>query len=211
MFTAYFDASGTKRTSVLTVSGFVSRVEKWARFEQEWGSILKREGINFFHMTDFASSLGEFEGWKGQTERRRKLIQDFVACVKKNTNKGFSCSVVMDDYNAVNKQYLLDENFGMPYVLAGFSCIAYMGKWAAKRSINPKNIVVMLESGDEDQDDLKRRCRDLEHEAFDAPKSDFRAFQAGDLAGWKSKNCYKQHPLWKSSDSRRWRKHFEVS
>jgi hypothetical protein len=35
---AYFDASGTVDSPVLTVAGFVSSVKKWIRFEQEWNT-----------------------------------------------------------------------------------------------------------------------------------------------------------------------------
>src|SRR5438309_2061938 len=80
MFTAYFDAAGTKRKAVLTVAGFVSRVNKWARFEREWRAILDAYEIRHFHMTDFASSANEFNSWRGQTARRRELIERLALC-----------------------------------------------------------------------------------------------------------------------------------
>src|SRR5579872_4678568 len=73
MYSAYFDASGTKRTPVLTLGGFVSTVAKWERFEKQWARILKANDVSFFHMTEFASSKGEFADWKGDSERRRKF------------------------------------------------------------------------------------------------------------------------------------------
>src|SRR2546429_1238415 len=69
-YSAYFDASGhPSRGKVLTVAGFVSTVEKWARFDLQWNTILGSENIKVFRMTDFVSSQGEFAtGWRGQTE-----------------------------------------------------------------------------------------------------------------------------------------------
>ena len=73
-FSAYFDASGTKRSPILTVAGFVGRASKWERFNREWNEILVREGVGFMHMTEFVSSRSEFSSWKGQTDRRRECV-----------------------------------------------------------------------------------------------------------------------------------------
>jgi hypothetical protein len=66
MFTACFDASGTKRMPVLTFAGYVSRVNKWESFEKEWAKILERYRVGLFHMTDFASSEGSLRTGEGQ-------------------------------------------------------------------------------------------------------------------------------------------------
>jgi hypothetical protein len=81
MFTAYFDASGTRNSRVITVAGFVSRVNKWKRFEAEWSEILSNAGVSWFHMTDFVSSLGEFKGWKGESKKRIDLLDSLIACI----------------------------------------------------------------------------------------------------------------------------------
>src|SRR5271165_1220952 len=109
MFSAYFDTSGTKRSAVLTSVGFVSRVKKWDRFSDEWLAILKAYGVSAMHMTDFASSIGEFAEWRGQSERRRKFIAELSACIRRNTNKGFAASVIIADYEAVDKDFMLGE------------------------------------------------------------------------------------------------------
>ncbi len=52
IFSAYFDASGTKRTKVLTVAGFVSRASKWDRFNVEWSAIfVGQKEVASLHMT----------------------------------------------------------------------------------------------------------------------------------------------------------------
>lgn len=130
MYSAYFDASGTKRTPVLTLGGFVSTVNKWERFEKEWARILKANGVSFFHMTEFASSKGEFADWKGDSERRKKFIDELIGCINLNTNKGFAASVVIADYDRVNSKHTLTESIGHPLAICGGVCIGAMRKWA---------------------------------------------------------------------------------
>jgi hypothetical protein len=60
MYSAHFDESGTpdKFNRVLTVAGFVSTIQKWARYELQWLKILKDAGLpdgTIFHMNLFAS------------------------------------------------------------------------------------------------------------------------------------------------------------
>jgi hypothetical protein len=114
-YVAYFDASGhSNRQKVVTVAGFVSTVKKRARFDIEWNAFLENEGIDIFHMTDFASSQRQFAGWKGQSDRRRVFIEQLVQCVRKNVNKAFRTSLLIDDFNEVNRIFRLEETIGRP-------------------------------------------------------------------------------------------------
>jgi hypothetical protein len=90
IFTAYFDASGTKKMPVLTVAGFVSHVKRWDQFESKWSAILKRYGVSTLHMTEFASSKGEFKNWRGQSDRRRTFITELAECIKQEAKRGFA-------------------------------------------------------------------------------------------------------------------------
>ena len=40
----------------MSIAGFVSDARKWKRFEAEWKSILERESVKCFHMTEFVST-----------------------------------------------------------------------------------------------------------------------------------------------------------
>lgn len=186
MFTAYFDAAGTSRARVMSLAGFVSDVKKWKRFEISWQAILDREGIKCFHMTDFVSSKGEFVGWKGATHsyRRKKFIADLVECAKRNTNKAFGGSLVMDDYVAVNKKYLLCEHSGHPYSLIAHYCIGLARNWQKRRSV--KDLVFMLEYGDQHQGDLMRLCRPDGIVPLFPTKQDAIPLQSADLLAWRT-------------------------
>jgi hypothetical protein len=185
MFTAYFDTSGNRRTSVLTVTGFVSRVEKWDRFDRDWKAILSREGVAIMHMTDFASSQKEFSGWRGQTERRRKFIADLSACIQRHTNKGFGSSVLTEDFDKVNARYRLAESAGSPFAMSVRACLGGLTKWAKRKHISTDKLLVAIESGDEDQSELIARARQDGFKVVPLDKSDVTAFQAGDVAAWK--------------------------
>ena len=133
-FTAYFDASGTSNTDVITVAGFVSTVKKWARFERSWQTILKRERVTCFHMTDFVSNKGEFaSGWKGKTERRRVFVGELASCIRDNVNKSFRITMVVKDYDKVNKVFDLGNGPGVPYALCSIMRAYKLRLWAKKR------------------------------------------------------------------------------
>jgi hypothetical protein len=185
MFTAYFDASGTKRKTVLTVAGFVSRINKWTRFDEEWKEILDAYGVSRFHMTDFASSGGEFQGWKGKSFQRREFIEKLVSCIKRNTNKGFAASVIVEDFNRVNEEYPLAENAGLPFALCARTCTGMLKKWAMRKNLDFGRIMVFFEDGDEDRGDFQARAKIDGFRIRSLSKDDSRVFQAADLAAWK--------------------------
>jgi hypothetical protein len=91
MFTAYFDASGKRQQSVLTVSGFVSDVRKWSKFDAEWDAILMAEGLNCFHMTDFVARKKPYGRWgSGYSEPRDKFFRRLIETSVRHTNKSFA-------------------------------------------------------------------------------------------------------------------------
>lgn len=122
MFSVYFDASGKPNNRVVTVAGAVSTIKKWVRFESEWKAILTDAGVKTFHATDFAASLGEFEGWKGKRERRSKFLHDLGEAIRRNVNKMFAISVEMSAWESVDQMYHLKETIGSPVRVVRFRC-----------------------------------------------------------------------------------------
>ncbi|MEP7378375.1 MAG: hypothetical protein ABI725_02315 [Chloroflexota bacterium] len=80
--TGYFDASGTHDGSNnVTLAGWVSTPEAWARFETEWQAELANLGVPMFHMREYAHHRGVFEKWSEPQRRIRfgrlaKVITD---------------------------------------------------------------------------------------------------------------------------------------
>lgn len=186
-FSAYFDARGNKRTSILTVAGFVSRARKWKRFDAEWAGILARESVSSMHMTDFVSSRAEYTAWKGETDRRKQFISDLVDCVRRNTNRGFAKSVILSDFNEVDRRFRLREAVGEPFTLCMRGCLGALAKWAKRKKTNTANLSVAIEKGDEDQAKLIRMASSDGFNVVALHKPAVMAFQAADIAAWKSR------------------------
>jgi hypothetical protein len=188
VFTAYFDASGSESSTVMSVAGFVSRLEKWARFESAWKSFLP-DTVSMFHMTDFVTGREGWESWKGPEHRklRAKLLENLVGCIKLNTNQGFASSVRMSDYREVNRQFKLREYVGSPYVFLGMSELGRLKMWAARAKIDHSKILCLFEDGDHGQGDLIKRARSEGFNAVPKSKKHLRAFDACDLTAWRAR------------------------
>src|ERR1039457_2466847 len=185
-YVAYFDASGhSNRQKVVTVAGFVSTVKKRARFDIEWNAFLENEGIDIFHMTDFASSQRQFAGWKGQSDRRRVFIEQLVQCVRKNVNKAFRTSLLIDDFNEVNRIFGLEETIGRPYAVCGRQCLHSVCLWAKRKNAEGQ-LRCYFEDGDKDKGNFEENAKTWgKIKPMFLPKERAAAFQACDFAGWK--------------------------
>lgn len=191
IFSAYFDASGDRGTRVTSFAGFVSRATKWDRFQCEWLEILKvNPRVRMFHMSDFVSSQNGWEEWRGpaSSNRRAELIANLVACIKRNTNKGFSSAIRKSDFDKANEKYLLHEELGDRYVLSGLACLGALKLWAARKALDYKDVLIVLEEGDEEQYRLLQYLRSEGFNAIPQSKDKVRAFDACDLAAWKAES-----------------------
>jgi hypothetical protein len=155
MFTAYFDASGTPADTVLTMAGYVSDAKKWGKFEQRWQRILDDAEVRQFHMTECVSGKGDYKGWA--PEKRKQFIADLSDCARKYTNKRFSATVIVGDFNRADAEFQIHEYLGYPYALCGASCIEHVLVWAHNRQVKNK-IVYLFEDGDKHTGDLERIC-----------------------------------------------------
>ena len=195
VFRAYFDATATPDKSVESVAGFVGRVGKWERFEKQWLDLLP-ETVSMFHMTDFVSSREGWESWKGpeHSKRRAELIEKLVGCIKMATNKGFSLTLRSADYSECDLEYALTEYYGYPYVILGLACLGSLAKWAENKGVPKKNILCFFEDGDLGKGRLIELARVDGFNVIPQSKADIRAFDACDLAAWKSRTVV--HDTW---------------
>jgi hypothetical protein len=184
-FTAYFDASGNRDTSAISMAGFVSRLNKWERFEVEWRALLP-PGIPMFHMTDFVNSRKGWESWR-RAPGRGPLFDRLIACIKKNTNKGFGVSLRLSDYFNADSQFQLQEAAGSAYALVGCACLEEVHKWAVRRDVDYRSILCVFEDGDLGRGTLIRRARADGFNAILQSKQNVRAFDACDLVAWKTR------------------------
>lgn len=76
MLDAYFDETGhggDANTKFLGIAGCLARAETWKKVESEWREALRSEDLPYFHMNEYAFSVGPFKGWEGDEARRRKV------------------------------------------------------------------------------------------------------------------------------------------
>ena len=186
---AYFDASGKKEShTAITVAGAVAPVKKWTKFVTDWKKVLDDERVSEFHATDFAASLGEYTGWKGDRPRRSGFLKRLGRIVKSSTNKFFIVTVEMDAWRSVNGEYMLAEFFHSPYALAGYSVVHMVKKWANRKKIRSP-LEFIFEDGDEEEDwrGLKKLCREINVVPSRLPKSKAIPCQVGDWVAWKTR------------------------
>jgi len=125
---AAFDASGKEESACVVVAGFISSHKDWQAFDTAWTSRLKEDGLEYFRMAEFAGSRQQFDGWKGNEERRQQLFGDLMEIIKSHVYRQFASIIIMDGWDKLsvgNKQeYSLNA-----YVLAARSCAARVRDW----------------------------------------------------------------------------------
>jgi hypothetical protein len=168
MLTFYGDESYSHPPAplVYTIAGYISDVHRWENFEREWAKVLKREGIEFFHMKDFAQKKGIYETW--DDKKRIKFLRTLQYIIKSNTEKDFAVSVVVADYDTlIPPNTNLRTGFGEPHVFAVIGCMKDIHVWQARQGIN-KPIHYVFEKGSRHDSMVKRvfEALDSEHIEF---------------------------------------------
>ncbi len=76
MLDAYLDETGhgdDPKTRFLGIAGCLTRAEVWKKVEIKWSEALILEGLPYFHMKEYAFSVGPFKSWEKDEDRRRKI------------------------------------------------------------------------------------------------------------------------------------------
>lgn len=190
-FTGYFDASGSDETVAFVVGGCVATESIWVPFSEDWKEVLDEAGVDCFHMREFAHSTGRFSQWKGQEDRRHKFISALIKTINRYGVMSFTCGVLVEDYEVVNREYPLRELFGSPYALCGESCLAFMEEWINNNPVRQWPEMI-FDQGDRHRGELMQV---FELWGLDAPmfkdKSDLVPLQAADLVAWENLKVYR--------------------
>jgi hypothetical protein len=81
MLTAYLDESGhsqDQKVRFMGMAGLIATSEYWQHYEREWKRVLKDFQIPYFHMKEYAHSVGVFAGWKADEPKRRALYGELM-------------------------------------------------------------------------------------------------------------------------------------
>jgi len=161
MFTCYFDASYDSPISITVVSGWVASSAAWERFDADWRILLAQYDIPYFHMREFAHSVGPFAGWKGEEIKRANFLRKAVDIIRACALHGFACLVEQAPFDKINSQYCLSEWVGRPYALAGRDCVAHANIWLQKEK-RELDVDYIFEAGDADAGELQRVMLDMQ-------------------------------------------------
>lgn len=137
MLAAYFDESYNQRTEknphdtlVYTVGGWLSTVEQWKRFGKQWKSVLKSAGIEFFHMTDYESRFGDYEGWN--EPKRKGVLKRLHRIIKDHTIYGCTATVTCANYDELIMPDLRPVFGKRYYGFDALACVQLMNEWCDK-------------------------------------------------------------------------------
>lgn len=191
MISLYCDAAGTERDALIAVGGVVSTAEKWRLFDDEWRLILKEFGLDYFRMSEFAQSRGQFEiGWKNTESKRRALLDQLITIIAAHIQFWTGTCVLKSDYDKVDADYKLHEHM-YPYTLCAKGCVAEANTWYEAHH-RDDGIEYVFESGDDHFPQLRR---DVENQygviPIERKKRDATPCQAADFAAYELLKAYR--------------------
>lgn len=150
MFECFFDESGGADHGFIAVCGYAASVEKWRRFETDWKALLADHGVPYLHMKLLAHCKGPYEKWKQDEKGRVAFLREAGTVVCGSADYGFLCAVRYADFEKVNREYYLADNFHSPYALAGRFCIARANHWVNSVGMSTKEIEYVFDRGGPD-------------------------------------------------------------
>ena len=124
--TAYFDESYAAlptNKGYMVVCGWIASVEEWERFEVDWKLFLISYKVPYFHMKEFAHSVGPYKKWAGTTFIRARFIKGAHEIIRRHVRKGLVCCIHDEQWQWADRLYKLREDFPSTYAVAGRTCI----------------------------------------------------------------------------------------
>lgn len=187
---AAFDASGNESSGLIVVAGFISSVKDWKSFSALWHARLEEDGLEYFHMVDFASSREQFrQGWREDEARRQHLLGDLLGLIKSHAYRQFSSAVEMKTFSRLSAENKRKSSLNA-YVLAARTCAADVRRWQGQEGFYSPTAFI-FEDGDEGRGMLKRRfLEDGLSEPIFAPKRECAIVQAADILAYE---LYRPH------------------
>lgn len=152
MFIAALDASGSEDTAIFVVAGFVAPESAWESFGRQWQDRLNLENLPYFHMREFAHSVGPWKSWKGDERRRRNLYGDLISIIVETVSLKVGSVIAVSRFERIPQD--LREHFRFTkYSLAARTVAADIRRWTQRERITI-NIPMVFEDGDKGKGDL---------------------------------------------------------
>jgi Protein of unknown function (DUF3800) len=199
----YCDAGGGADHGFTVVAGYLSTFERWGSFTPKWNDLLARFDVPYFHMKKFSQFKEPFhtEAWKDENTRAQ-FLSGAASIIANHVEKSFATYVEFATFNKVNKDYRLDDAVGVPYSLAGRTCVAK----ASLHRGSTTDATYVFDDGDEGRGELMRV---MERDGYPSPifrpsrdcekkgrlVSGVIPLQAADFAAYELRKVYKDDPL----------------
>lgn len=130
---AYFDASGDRDTSVVSVAGFVGTDEQWTRFTALWNDCLKEWGLmepgmpGYFHMTDYVARRWPYddEFWTDEETRKERLGR-LLTLIVEHVALSVGTVIPVAQYRETVAPSV-DELMGGPFGMGAAACLLDLG------------------------------------------------------------------------------------
>lgn len=162
---AVFDASGKEDTPCIVVAGFISSPKDWDAFDDGWTARLKQDGLDYFHMVEFAHSKKQFaNGWKEDEARRQNLLADLLTIITGTVYRQFGCAIEMENFDKLSAENKKEFSLNA-YALAARTCAADIRRWLDEQKW-PSRTAYVFEDGDEGKGLLIKR---FEKDALPTP------------------------------------------
>jgi hypothetical protein len=188
MFTAALDASGSPNHGIFVVAGFVAPDDAWDEFSAKWNIRLMEDGLDYFHMVEYAQSVGLWKSWRGDEARRKRLSADLMGIISSHASRKFGTVVAPSRLKGID-QSLLDHFNVEKYSLAGRTIAADIRRWATRERMG-RPIAMVFEHGDEGRGKLMRvfKSDGLPEPVF-RKKKEYAPLQAADMLAYEIFNA----------------------
>lgn len=190
----YFDAGFREQTRVHYVAGYVGFPDHWKEFNRKWRAFLRRNGLPYFHMTDYAAGKNCY--YRDWTPAKRSAVMDrIVALAVESARVGMAAALSLDDYDrltAADRKLIPD-----PYGICLTTCLAKTARLLHDSDIRTAEIDYVFEAGDRGQGRVRNALEEIfanpvtrRQYAFRslsfAKKGEFPGLELADVLAWET-------------------------
>jgi len=105
---SFFDDSGKESdpdNRVVCIAGYIAAGEApWNFFSERWLHQLLANNFSWLHMSDFMSDKGEYAGLNWDWDKKRSVLEKFIAPIKESQLVGFGVAVDAQVWRRVPKE-----------------------------------------------------------------------------------------------------------
>jgi len=135
MFSGYFHDAGGADHGYTVVAGWVSTLEKWKSFAEQWSRLLATFGVSHFGMKTLSHFKGVYEPWKDRPEIKDAFVSAACRVIAGSALFGFAAVVEHSVFKKVNQFLRLKEYVGNEYALGGLSCCLHLRDWIHRQTL----------------------------------------------------------------------------